>query len=114
MNLASEINKKLDEIIRHNKEKEAVELDFQDPNFKLKDVNSGEQVTKEMVLNKADEVYEVIIGDLNKLTNDGQNCRDLFSNPYYVNDMTQDRKIADEIRANKLAIEEIKQENSNN
>ena len=114
MTLASEINEKLDEIIRHNKEREAVELDYQDPNFTLNDVNTGEKVTKEMVLNKADEVYEVIIEDLNKLTRSGENCRDVFTNDYYVNDMSQDKKISEEIRANKLAIEEAKQKNANN
>lgn len=114
MTLAREINEKLDAILRHNQERKAVELDFQDPNFTLNDVSSGEQVTKEMVLNKADEVYEVIIKDLNKLTRSGENCRDVFTNDYYVNDMSQDKKIAEEIRANKLATEEAKQKNSNN
>jgi len=114
MNLAREINEKLDAILRHNREVKAVELDFQDPNFTINDVNSGEQVTKEMVLNKADEVYDIMIDDLNKLTKDGQNCRDVFTNQYYINDLSQDRLIAEEIRANKLAVEEAKQKNSNN
>ena len=114
MNLAREINEKLDEILRHNQERKAVELDFQDPNFTINDVSSGEQVTKEMVLNKADEVYEVIIEDLNKITNSGQNCRDLFTNQYYINDMSQDHLIAEEMRANKLATEEAKQRSANN
>ena len=102
MDLARQINKKLDEIIEHNKERKAVELDFQDPNFTLNKVDSGEKVTKEMVLNKADEVYEGIIQDLNKLTKDGQNCRDMFTNDYYINDFAQDKLIAEEIRLNKM------------
>ena len=102
MTSAREINEKLDEIIRHNRERKAVELDFQDPSFTINDVNTGGKVTKEMVLNKADEVYEVIIGDLNKLTHSGQNCRDMFTNPYYVNDFSQDKLIAEEIRLNKM------------
>ena len=114
MNLAREINEKLDAILRHNQERKAVELDFQDPNFTLNKVDSKEKVTKEMVLNKADEVYEGIIGDLNKLTHDGKNCRDIFSNDYYVNDFAQDKKITEEIRANKLATEEAKQNAENN
>tara|TARA_R110000824_G_scaffold374147_2_gene564649 strand:+ start:954 stop:1298 length:345 start_codon:yes stop_codon:yes gene_type:complete len=114
MNLARQINEKLDEISRHNQERNAVEADFQDPNFTLKSVESGEQVTKEMVLNKADEVYEIMIGDLNKLTNSGQNCRDIFTNEYYINDFSQDKAIAEEVRANKLAIEEAKQNKHNN
>jgi hypothetical protein len=67
-----------------------------------------------MVLNKADEVYDIMIDDLNKLTKEGQNCRDVFTNQYYINDLSQDRLIAEEIRANKLAVEEAKQKNSNN
>jgi len=93
---------------------QAVESDFQDPSFTINDVNTGEKVTKEMVLNKADEVYEVIIENLNKLTGDGQKVRDMFTNPYYVNDFSQDKKITEEIRANKLATEEAKQRNANN
>ena len=114
MTSAREINEKLDEIIRHNRERKAVELDYADPDFTLEDVNTGKKVTKEMVLNKADEVYEVIIKDLNKLTHSGQHCRDIFTNDYYINDMSQDKKIAEEIRANKLAVEEAKQKNANN
>ena len=102
MTSAREINEKLDAILRYNQERKAVELGYQDPNFTLNDTDTGEKVTKEMVLNKADEVYEVIIEDLNKLTNDGQNCRDLFTNQYYINDFAQDKLIAEEIRLNKM------------
>ena len=114
MSLAREINDKLDAILRHNKEVDAVNNDFKNPNFKLNDVNSGEQVTKEMVLNKADEVYKEIIGGLNKLTNDGKNCRNIFSNQYYVNDMSEDRRIVEQERENKLKIEQAKQDGKNN
>ena len=63
MSLAKEVNEKLDAILRHNQERKAVELDFQDPNFTLNKVDSKEKVTKEMVLNKADEIYADIIDD---------------------------------------------------
>jgi hypothetical protein len=104
MNLAREINEKLDAILRHNQERKAVELDFQDPDFTLNKVDTGEKVTKEMVLNKADEVYNIIVDDLNKLTREGKNCRDLFTNDYYVNDTSQDKLIAEEIRLNKMEV----------
>ena len=100
MSLAREINEKLDEIIRHNRERKAVELDYTDPDFTLEDANTGEKVTKEMVLNKADEVYEGIIENLNKLTGDGKKVRDLFTNPYYVNDLSQDKKITEDFWKN--------------
>jgi len=114
MTSAREINEKLDEIIRHNREREAVELDYTDPDFTLEDANTGKKVTKEMVLNKADEVYELIIEDLNKLTHSGQHCRDMFTNDYYVNDFSQDKIIAREIRENKMKAELAKQKAENN
>jgi len=114
MTSAREINEKLDEIIRHNRERKAVELDYADPDFTLEDANTGKKVTKEMVLNKADEVYEVIIKDLNKLTHSGQHCRDMFTNDYYVNDFAQDKIIAEEIRENKMKAEQARQNSENN
>ena len=114
MSLAREINEKLDEIIEYKKQLDAVNNDFKKPDFTLNDVNSGEQVTKEMVLNKATEIYDQIISDLNKLTNDGKNCRNIFNNQYYVNDMSEDRRIAEQDRKNKLKIEQAKQDGKNN
>ena len=114
MTLASEINKKLDEILRHRQELEMVERDYKDPNFTLEDSKTGEIVTKEKVLNKADEVYTQIIEDLNKLTNDGKNAKDLFTNQYYINDLTQDKLIAEEIRLNKMEACLAKQNNPEN
>ena len=75
MSLAREINKKLDEIIEYNKQLIAVNKDYNNPDFSMTDANTGEKVTKEMVLNKATEVYEEIIDDLNKITNNGNNCK---------------------------------------
>jgi len=114
MSLAKEVNEKLDAILRHQQERKAVEKDYQDPEFSLNDSKTGKLVTKEMVLNKADEIYADIIDDLNKLTNEGQNCRNLFANEYYVNDMSQDRIVAEEMRANKLKLEELKQKGKMN
>ena len=114
MNLARQINEKLDEIILHNKEVEMVNEDYNDPDFELKDANTGEIVTREMVLNKAQDKYNKILNDLNNLTNSGQNCRNIFTNPYYINDFAQDKVIAQEISDNKLNTELTKQIESNN
>jgi hypothetical protein len=54
------------------------------------------------VLNKAQRIKDQIINDLNKLTRDGKNCRDVFTNEYYINDVMQDKEIAEQNRANKL------------
>jgi len=101
MTSAKEINEKLDEILKHQRDLRQVEYDYNDPEFELKD-KDGNLVTKEEVLNKADEIYDGIITDLNKLTGDGERVSGMFTNIYYVNDMTQDRLIAEEIRLNKM------------
>jgi hypothetical protein len=102
MNTAKEINNKLDEILLHQKTLIELEKDYNDPDFGLEEEGTGEKVTKEIVLNKAQKIKDQIINDLNKLTNDGKNCRDMFTNQYYINDMLQDKEIAEQNRANKL------------
>ena len=102
MSLAKQINNKLDEILLHNETLIELEEDFKDPDFDLVEEKTGEKVTKEIVLNKAQKIKDQIIEDLNKLTNDGQNIRDTFTNDYYVNDVMQDKEIAEQNRANKL------------
>lgn len=114
MNLAREINNKLDEILLHNQTLVELEKDFKDSEFDLVEEKTGEKVTKEIVLNKAEEIKLQIIEDLNKLTNNGNNVIDIFTNEYYVNDMMQDKEIAQKNRANKLFNELGKQNNLNN
>tara|TARA_R110000822_G_scaffold307949_1_gene435456 strand:+ start:134 stop:478 length:345 start_codon:yes stop_codon:yes gene_type:complete len=114
MNTAKEINNKLDEILLHQETLIELEKDYNDPDFGLEEEGTGEKVTKEIVLNKAQKIKDQIINDLNKLTNNGQNCRDMFTNQYYINDMLQDKEIAEQNRANKLVKEMEKQAESNN
>ena len=114
MSTAKEINNKLDEIILHNQTLVELEKDFKDPDFDLVEEETGEKVTKEIVLNKAQKIKDQIIEDLNKITNNGNNIRDIFTNEYYVNDMMQDKEIAKENRSNILNNEIIKQDGSNN
>lgn len=114
MNLAREINNKLDEIIIHNQTLAELEKDYEDPDFDLVEEDTGEKVTKEIVLNKAQIIKDQMIEDLNKLTNNGNNVRDIFTNEYYINDRIQDKLILEEIRFNKLNNEIEKQDGSNN
>lgn len=102
MSTAKEINNKLDEMLLHRETLIELRKDFDNPEFGLEDAETGEKVTKEIVLNKAQNIKDKIIEDLNKLTRNGQNCRDMFTNDYYVNDVMQDREIAEQERANKL------------
>ena len=114
MNLAREINNKLDEILLHQENITELEEEYKDPDFSLVEKDTGEAVTKEIVLNKAQEIKHQIIEDLNKLTNNGKNVRDIFTNEYYINDLSQDKEIAEKIRENKLNKEIEKQHGSNN
>jgi hypothetical protein len=109
MNTAKEINNKLDEMLLHQETLIELEKDYNDPDFGLEEEDTGEKVTKEIVLNKAQKIKDQIINDLNKLTNNGKNCRDMFTNQYYINDMLQDKEIAEQNRANKLFYELDKQ-----
>ena len=45
---------------------------------------------------KSQQAIQTIIEELNVLTHNGQNARNIFNNAYYINDFTQDRKIANE------------------
>ena len=114
MNLARQINNKLDEIIIHNQTLAELEKDYENTDFDLVEEETGEKVTKEIVLNKAQIIKDQIIEDLNKLTNNGNNVRDIFTNEYYINDRLQDKLILEEIRFNKLNNEIEKQDGSNN
>ena len=113
MTSAKEINEKLDAILLHHHQVAEVHKEFEKPDFELKHSKTGEVATKEDVLNKADEIYNNIIDDLNSLTS-GKSMRDMFTNQYYVNDFAQDKQITNEIRANKLKSEEDKQNPNSN
>ena len=115
MNLAREINNKLDEILEFNKTLNELKEDYDKIAPKgMEDADTGEKVSQEEVFNKAEKIRLQIIEDLNKITNNGNNCRDIFTNEYYVNDMIQDKEIAEENKLNKLNDELKKQKESNN
>jgi hypothetical protein len=42
---------------------------------------------------KSLESKQTLIKELNKITGDGQNVREVFNNIYYINDFMQDRQI---------------------
>jgi|TARA_R110000824_G_scaffold169473_2_gene346586 hypothetical protein len=100
MNSAREINKKLDEILSLRGEMAEMDRDVAD-NAILKNKQTGDDLTKEDALKCIEGVIDRLKEDLDKLTNGGKNCREMFTNPYYVNDMSQD-KIANQKLPNKI------------
>ena len=81
MNLARQINQLLDEILAINKvrdiklKKHRSKVEQED----IEDLSCGEITKREQ--------------EINKITNNGKNIRDIFTNYYYVNDLLQDKEI---------------------
>lgn len=101
MSLAKQINKKLDEILSLKSELSAMQKDVPKDSV-LSNLETGDDMTLDDAVDIAEGVIMKVKDDLNKITNNGQNVRNLFDNPYYVNDMIQDKQ---------LRAEEIEREN---
>lgn len=108
MTLAKEINEKLDAILSAMDELRELEVEIDD-DLEFENKETGQIVTKEIVLNKGQEDIEQIKADLNKITNNGKNVKNIFDNQFYINDMMQDKVIAEEINSNKINSELSKQ-----
>jgi predicted DNA-binding ArsR family transcriptional regulator len=52
----------------------------------INDIKSNTSIT--------DDTIENIITDLNKITNNGESVKDVFTNIYYVNDINEDKRCA--------------------
>jgi hypothetical protein len=83
MNLARQINKQLDEILEINKVRDdKLKRGFSSSALNL---SNGEITKREQ--------------EINKITNNGQNIRDIFTNDYYINDVMQDKEITAKIKS---------------
>ncbi len=94
MNLAKQINQKLDEIISIRKEIKRMNHDLSDETS-LKNIQTGEPTNKAEALRVVEGMVDQIKDELNQITNDGQNVKDIFTNKYYINDTMQDREITE-------------------
>lgn len=101
MSIAKDINELLDNILDIKAEIRRIDLEIT-PEQTLKNVQTGEKMNKEEVLEFVQGQINQIKNDLNKITNNGKNVKDIFTNKYYVNDSMQDREIiANENNPNK-------------
>lgn len=96
MSLAKDINKLLDNILDIKAEIRRIDLEITSDQ-QLTNVQTGEKVNKKEVLEFVQSQINQIKNDLNNLTNNGKNVKDIFTNNYYVNDMMQDREIVGKI-----------------
>lgn len=94
MNLAKQINQKLDEIISIRKEIKRMDHDLSDETS-LKNIQTGESTNKAEALRVVEGMIDQIKDELNQITNNGQNVKDIFTNKYYINDVMQDKEIVE-------------------
>tara|TARA_R100000808_G_scaffold2055_1_gene8725 strand:+ start:9701 stop:9970 length:270 start_codon:yes stop_codon:yes gene_type:complete len=88
MNLARQVNEGLDDLIRIRNEIADLIKEVP-PSGTLNNIEEGTTVTREDAIDVAEELMGRIKDNLIQITNSGQNCRDLFTNQYYINDLNQ-------------------------
>ena len=99
MKLAKQLNEKLDEIIEMRMELRRMNEDLDD-DVTLTNIQTGEPQTKKEAIELIEGLIQDIYAQINKLSNNGKNVNDIFTNKYYINDFMQDREI---VNANKEA-----------
>lgn len=98
MSLAKEINEKLDAILFIRSEMQRMDHDLDDDQV-LNNIKTGEQTNKAQALEIVEDMINDIKKELNKITNNGLNVKNIFTNTFYINDFVQD-KICAEIETN--------------
>jgi len=101
MSLAKQINKKLDEIIALKEELATMEEEVP-VDAVLTNKDTGDEMSREDAIEIAWGVIRKVKEDLSKITNEGKNVNDIFTNMYYVNDPIEDKRVAEEQMEKKL------------
>jgi hypothetical protein len=99
--LAKQINENLDKIIYMRREAERMDNDLDDDQI-LNNINTGEKQSKLDALNIVEGLIIDVKNELNQITNNGKNVREIFTNKYYVNDILQDKECLEEELSNNL------------
>lgn len=92
MSLSREINEKLDELNFFKAEMRKMESEIKE-DAEFTNVMTGNKTDKAGAMRVVEAMVEQIKDDINKLTNDGKNVKEIFTNKFYVNDMMQDKEI---------------------
>ena len=93
MNIAKQLNEKLDEIIDMRKELKRMDRELDD-DAQITNMQTGEPQTKKEAMELIEDLIKDIYKQINQISNNGNNVTDIFTNDYYVNDFMQDREIA--------------------
>jgi len=95
MNLAKQINKKLDEILSLKEELSLMESEVPKDSV-ITNKETGDKMSVDDAVDIAHGVIRKVMDDLGDITNGGQNVSDIFTNIYYVNDVLQDKQLRKE------------------
>jgi len=95
MNIAKQINEKLDEIIKFRSEMKKMDEEISDDQV-IKNIETGKNTDKQGAFRVVEGMIDQIKQEINDLSNNGKNVKDIFTNKYYINDTMQDRECAKE------------------
>jgi len=93
MNIAKQINNRLDDILAIRAEITKMDAEITEEQI-LTNKSTGEKMNKKEVIGYIEHTINDIKKDLNKITNNGSNVNGIFTNKFYVNDLLQDKEIA--------------------
>ena len=93
MSIAKQINERLDEILSPRAEIKKMDAEITDDQV-LNNLTTGEKTDKGGALRVVEAMIDQIKSDLNTITNNGLNVKEIFTNQFYVNDLLQDRECA--------------------
>jgi cell fate (sporulation/competence/biofilm development) regulator YmcA (YheA/YmcA/DUF963 family) len=93
MSIAKQINERLDEILSLRAEIKKMDAEITDDQV-LNNLTTGEKTDKGGALRVVEAMIDQIKSDLNTITNNGLNVKEIFTNQFYVNDLLQDRECA--------------------
>jgi len=93
MSIAKQINERLDEILSLRAEIKKMDAEITDDQV-LNNLTTGEKTDKGGALRVVEAMIDQIKSDLNSITNNGLNVKEIFTNQFYVNDLLQDRECA--------------------
>ena len=101
MNIAKQINQKLDEINKFKSEMKKMNSEIKEDQI-ITNIQTGEKTDKQGAFRVVEGMIDQIKEEINKLSNNGENVKDIFTNKYYINDTMQDRECAEEEMDNVL------------
>ena len=96
MSITKDINRLLDDMLHIKSEIKRMRADLKS-NQTLVNNQTGEKISANKIEELANNEINEIKKELNKVTNNGKRATGLFNNVYYINDVIQDKLLAQEM-----------------